>query len=643
MFVTDLNLKKIFRFYAFVIAGVILIKTPQAWGFDVQRTQSYIETATQKQLWNERKWIKLGHYEKSLFSFSYTSPFVRGFFLSEEGARSPKAELLETIKVLYSNAKDPDLENHWQCRYLARTEWLNKVLNVSPEDRLPCKKIEAWKKELNVKSAAVIFAAADLGNASSSYGHTFLKIINPENARNKDLIDYGINYAANADSSEGFFYALKGLFGMYDGQFTMLPYHQKIREYINLEGRDIWEYHLNFTPEEVNTLVNHLIEMETARAPYLFFNDNCSYQILKALEVVRPQVNLSEGFGPFVIPIDTVKEMESLSKSPDLKIIEYKKYKKSLKTDYVESFSRLDSLQKKALDVAVEELKIPSDYELNPKEKAEVYEAAMKYYALKAFRTKQDFEDEKYKLYLERVDLGPVTSEQKGKPIPPPDESHDSSALYFGGTRREKTNSVLFKYKSAFHDLEQNDFGSVPFSHNEMGSVEFRYVDYAQDNEISKKNELEINYVRLLKLTNLNPVTQLDRPFSWKFQADIKKDWKPRVEGGYGMSFDWNLFDRARMATFIAARTDSDLNEDGKLTYLNSIGPNLLFVTRLTENIGLSAEAYYLFTIDQKPFFKYISKADYNFSRNWDLQLGFENHYNKDTEFTTQLVWNFIL
>ncbi len=270
MFVTELNYFR--QLFYTLLLSVFIFKASPSWGFSISRTESYIQIANSKELWTDPQWIKLGHYKKGWFS--YRSPFADGFFLSLEGASSPKKELLKTIEILFSENNDPQTtknpDKHAQCLYLARTKWLSKALPINADDLMPCEAMKEWKKDLNVKSVALIFAAADLGNTSSSYGHTFLKIINPENAKNKDLIDYGINYAANTDASEGFFYAIKGLFGLYSGQFTMLPYHQKIREYINLEGRDIWEYHLNFTPEEVSFLVDHLIEMQIARAPYFF-------------------------------------------------------------------------------------------------------------------------------------------------------------------------------------------------------------------------------------------------------------------------------------------------------------------------------------------------------------------------------------
>ena len=44
-------------------------------------------------------------------------------------------------------------------------------------------------------------------------------------------------------------YALMGLTGLFEGTFKRLPYYYKVREYNDVESRDLWEYELAFTPE----------------------------------------------------------------------------------------------------------------------------------------------------------------------------------------------------------------------------------------------------------------------------------------------------------------------------------------------------------------------------------------------------------
>ncbi len=610
------------------------------WGFSIERTQSYLQLAEQKKLWDAPQWIKLGHYEKNLFST--TSPFTSGFFLHPDGHKSPQVELLETVRILFSDSSEQNPDQHFQCSYLARRNWLIKQLEISPEDILECAEMKKWKASLNIKSVALIFAASDLGNVSSSHGHTFLKIINPENQKNKDLIDYAINYAALADANEGFFYAIKGLLGMYPGSFTITPYHQKIREYVNLEGRDIWEYYLNFSEEEVEFLVDHLIELKKAQAPYYFFSDNCSYQVLKTLEVVRPQLKLSEEFKYFVIPIDTVKKITRLPL--DQSLITTSKYKKALKTDYLESYRKLNYLQKKALNESIDKFQIAKNYELSDLEKAAVYETAMKYYSILAFRSGKVYENEKYKLYLERVKLKQQNTDILDSKLQPPENSHDSSAFYFGFGKSENTRFISLKFRNALHDLEQPDFGTVAFSHNEMASIEARVSQkLSENNFLNNYDHFKIHRFTYLNLINLNPVSQLEQSFSWKVQASTLAEWKHDIDLNGGYSFDLSLFNRTRIAYFFSIRSVAEKNNNASFDYLNGIGPRIIVASYLNQYIGFSIDAAYYLNDHQESYFKYRTKLNYNLAHNLDMQVQSENYFNQDNDLQAQFVWNFIL
>src|SRR5262249_23045455 len=89
--------------------------------------------------------------------------------------------------------------------------------------------------------------------------------------------------------------------------FSSQPYYTKVQEYNNLESRDLWEYGLTLTPEELDRMVRHLWEMGQGSMAYFFLNRNCSYQMLPILEVARPSLHLSDPFWFKAIPVDTLR------------------------------------------------------------------------------------------------------------------------------------------------------------------------------------------------------------------------------------------------------------------------------------------------------------------------------------------------
>lgn len=158
-----------------------------------------------------------------------------------------------------------------------------------PEKLKDCKKLSAFLNKVGHRRVSVTFSSYFMGNPGSTFGHTFLKISKKEHAIDDDkdpLLSYGVNYAASAGDERGFFYALKGLAGFYKGEFTAMPYYYKVREYNDFESRDLWIYDLNLSKRQRKNLVYHIWELGEAHADYYFFNKNCSYFVLKVIDVV---------------------------------------------------------------------------------------------------------------------------------------------------------------------------------------------------------------------------------------------------------------------------------------------------------------------------------------------------------------------
>ena len=623
-------------FIAFIL---VLFKTPTlCWGFSFDQTKSYQQTAEIKKLSENPQWIKLGHYKNTWRG--YRSGFRTGFFVDDNGYKSPAIELVATINLLYNDSAEFVTKHkvHPQCYYLARTQWLNQQLNISQVDRVHCTERDAWKKQLNVSSVSLIFAAGDFGNAASIFGHTFLKINNPNNQNTKELLDYGIDYSAESDASEGIFYAVKGLFGMYDGHFAMLPFHQKISDYANIEGRDLWEYHLNFTKEETEFLVNHLLEMENARAPYFFADDNCSTQILRTLEVVRPDANLADGIKNFVVPIDTVKLVAKSVHKPtehsgtmDGSMVSRVQYRPSLKTEFQNSYKKLNSNQRMYFPMLLKTLNFQSsENKFDKTEKSELLDTAAAALAVEAFKKGINLEEKKYQLYLQRIELGP------GKPVAPvaepvsPTNTHDPVAVSFGALK----NGYSFKWRSAFHELEMPHDGLIPHSHAEAISVSAKYS--------TQTNKLYFDRFTLLQIINLNPSNSLENNLSWKVRADIQDQFRPDLEAGAGASYAVTNADDVRFSSFISAR------HWYSGTQFTGVGPELLVSYHPWNQLGLSLSTTYFFVGLHDDFLRYKFRFNWQFAQQVGLKFQYENFIEKDfftdskDEFKSELSYNFI-
>ncbi|QDK36228.1 DUF4105 domain-containing protein [Bdellovibrio sp. NC01] len=576
----------------FLVLAFMLVAPQITWGFSFADTQSRIELykqqAKDKKLAHSSQWLRLGHYRSSTFG-GYHSPIQGNFFIAPHGNKDPEAELDATLQLLFTAKKA-------QCRYLARTSWLKKELSIYPEDLQSCPERDSWKELLGAKEIYLIFAASDLSSAASSFGHTFLRLHNPKNTGKLELLDYGVNYAAVTGEESGALYAIKGLFGSYPGTFSMQPYHQKIREYTNLEGRDLWEYRLHLTPDEVTFIIDHLLELEGSWAPYYFSDDNCSAQILELIEVAKPDIDLTSQFHDFVIPLDTVKALESKW------MLDSEKVRPSLQAEWHTRYANLNFDQRKAVVEIIKDKSVaePHYLSLNPKQKAESIEASLSYLALTEYREQKEKKDEKYQLALARSKLGKVTEPIVIPPPPSPLTSPDTTAVYWGYGKDLGQDFYSFKWRRGFHDLLSDDSGLAPFSQLDFFSAEVRYMPTRQN--------WDLYQFTFLNIITTYPWTEFERPLSWKVDVGTQPKLAPYFNGGIGAGVDVALPKAARATMFVITENDHLLEVANP-----HFGVEGLLVNKWTEHFRTMLDAKYLYsTSEGRSFGDYSAGLSYS-------------------------------
>lgn len=592
---------------------LFLLKTPLAWGFSIEHTEKYLRIAQEKNLAEDPQWLRLGHYHRSWFG--YESKIRGDFFLATNGSADPRAEIEATIRTLFSEASSRS-----QCRYLARTRWLQKVLDVPPNDLAACSDRADWKRRLNAREIYIIFAANDLNSAASSFGHTFLRLHDPAHLGSLDLIDYGVNFSAKTDNSDGALYVLKGLFGFYPGFYSMMPFHQKMREYVNLEGRDLWEYKLQLTPDQVDFIVDHLLELEGSYVPYYFLHDNCSYQLLELIEVARPDLQFSEQFRDATVPLDTLKVLNQ-----EKDFLRDEKRRPSLKRSFQFGYRELESKQKDrvvALVRAIDRGEKPADLQ---SEDAPVLESGLAYADLQTFRGKTDLKEWRYRLALARAQKGPGSSL---RPEPYPGSPLDGAATIawqLGAFRRNEKNYGEFKFRRAFHDLLSRDEGVAPFSHMEFLSVTLqRPFD---------EGPLDLRDLKLLKIMSTLPVDRLEHPLSWKADVGTEDKFNPKLEGGVGFSFDIDRLSGGRWINLLIARAFRE-NEKDRM----GAGAESLFVQKYTDRLRSSVGARYLGFANRGPLLEAEAALSFDASPKLETRLSVER-IREQSEFHLRFIF----
>ena len=256
-------------------------------------------------------WLNLVHYQKTLTGYKSEADGP-GFFLAPDGRTNPHAELSATIAALSDTTKTYGrIKAPAACVFPARKKYLEQLGHTFPS--IACPEFEGWRQGLPVTKISLVFATAYPNNPASMFGHTFLRLNGP--GEGKDLLDYVVNFAATTGAAGGVEFALFGVFGGYEGHYSLAPYFIKVNEYNHGEARDLWEYPVSLSPAGIDMLLAHLWELEAStHFDYYFFDENCSWQILRLLEAGDPSWKLSERTPFYVIPGDTVKVLQKMGK-----------------------------------------------------------------------------------------------------------------------------------------------------------------------------------------------------------------------------------------------------------------------------------------------------------------------------------------
>lgn len=457
-------------------------------------------------------WRKLLHYKTNLILSGYRSDITDpAFFLSEQGRVDPYQELIATIETF---KKDSQVI----CRFPARYHWLSQkygaALQLQTGRLQSCTELEEWRKSINPGSATLIFPAAYLNGPSSMFGHTLLRIEPDDERANLPLITYAINYAANVTQQDNnVLFAFKGIFGGYPGVMAIVPYHEKIKEYGEIENRDIWEYRLDLDKEEILQMMRHAWELKDLRSAYYFFDINCSYLILNLIEVAREDIDLTSYFRFKVIPVDTVRVVN------DSGLVANVEYRPAASTQLAQRYEVLTTNQRTAVQEIVDtktDLNEIKDRTENPIEYARILEIAYDTFRYRAFQTPEK-RDENAALNLRLLQ---ARSQIDAKSIWPEiivpefkaDQGHKSARFAMGYRRSsisdEHQNQLLLKIRPAYHDLLDPDKG-YPFG------AQINFMDFTfRYNEDDGDTDLE--QLTVIDILSLTPVHDLFDPISWR-------------------------------------------------------------------------------------------------------------------------------
>lgn len=618
------------------ILSFSILFLPQFNFADNSYVDSLITLSHQKELFKERYWKILLHYQDTLFGRKSLVDDP-AFFLSKNGKYDPKAELESTLKAFFQQPKEG--EKPAICRFIARYTWLKEELDID-DSKVPFGQCDTFNRvmdQIKPKSSTLIFPAEYMNNPASMFGHT---LINIETDTKSKLLSHTVNYSAFTGETFGPLYALKGVLGFYKGYYSILPYYEKVQEYSDISQRDIWEFRMNLTEEEVKKMVMHLWELQGIYSYYYFFDENCSYNLLFLLDAARPSLRLTESRGLKVIPIDTVKQIQKKG------LIAQVDYRPSKTTRIRYMGSQLsDEYQNHVLRIAKEKID-PEDIvamDISLENKMRILDMAVE--LIQYQYTKKEIDREHYtSLFLKtlkvRSRIQASSEELYHIPEPAhPETGHSSNRLGIGFGFRKSAFFEEFRFRPAYHSLLDNDRGYDPGAQIQFLNIDLRHY-----------NEEDRFVLESLDFIDIISVSQRDRffkPYSWRVKTGLRQKYLGNekehlifnLNTGGGLSYYNSLLGLC----YSMIETDLNLGKGLDDSYAIGIGPSIGLKKRMTDIWTILAEVslVYYFLGDNHSTIK--TTFDQNFTVNRNNSVTLECSWNKSFDYEYEeivMMWN---
>ncbi|MDX8386727.1 MAG: DUF4105 domain-containing protein [Gallionella sp.] len=509
------------------------------------------------------------------------------YFLAEHGKVDPKAEWVATIRNAFDDSVALNSPQPNVCRYIARYQFLSRKMKAMGFDFLApqCKGFDEWRAKFSTHSVTLIFASIYLNSPASMYGHTFMRFDSEKKGSFNRLNDSTVSYAVGGNADDDPLFILKSMIGSYPGEFYHIPFYNKVREYSDLDSRDMWEYETNLNSEEIDHMLAFIWEHSFTYTDYYFADDNCALMLLASLEAARPSLELLKQAKPWLIPLDVVKLVRD-----QLGLVTEIRYRPSQFNNAQFNFYRADKkVQKDAVSLLDEENQeaVLSRYK-NDGERAELLDIslAMLEYQRNRKHSAEDAEDiSKYQLKLSVV-RSTIFAESgfinAPRPLFSPDEGHDS---FRAGLAYGAINSLGYgqlNFRASNHDGLDPDSGYAPGARSKMGDLYLRFNE--KHVEFERLDIFEVFAPSIRSAWFSHPTIK----FSASIQREVLSDnslspVQLALNAGAGVSYRLGEYSRA----YVLAEGVMKLGDGNAIT----LGPSAGVVHTVTDSIRFEVES----------------------------------------------------
>ena len=490
------------------------------------------EQAKTKNLAQDTTWRRLLYFsdeKKGLFGKNKNISAVDDarFFLSPNGREDSGAEL-DAMLVAFAdemaNKTNNSKTNHTAqasnsssalCRFPARAKWLSDTLAIEKSAmQVTCPELTEWMQKLAPEQLSIMFAQEYLDNPLSAFAHTLLRIDSKASVADPSQIHhaYALNDTVDGDTKDNFvLYAIKSMTGGYNNLIEIDPYPEKLAKYLQDDERDAWTYQLDLTPEEVQQIILHVWETKELKLPYYFTSDNCASEILRLIDVVRPEQHLLSQLPYAVIPSDVV---QLLNKEGFL-----------ASTNYTPADSTLRQAQLNKVKQEREQL----GYHNNPKQTVNEIKSAQ-------LNKVSSMSSDGQTLLTHQIAVSDTN----------PLNRHSLQMGSIGIGQRGDNNYIDLGARAGYHDTLDNPSGFPQFFDLEGASATVRLYDTDND-KANQPKSVVLQNLTLIKGRSFNPVNSAKKGKTWGASIEAtrvndgsQQDGTDHLVGSLGYESGWS-------------------------------------------------------------------------------------------------------
>ncbi|GAA6170346.1 hypothetical protein NBRC116592_00160 [Colwellia sp. KU-HH00111] len=477
------------------------------------------------------------------------------------------------------------------------------------------------------------------------YGHLFIKLNRDHNSTTKhktsELLNASLNYGAIVPNKENpVMYVLKGIFGNYDAGYSDQQFYRHQHNYGNVELRDLWDYKLSLTQEDVDLIVAHIWELLGNKFDYYFIDENCAFHIAKLLEIVLPNPLISNN-SLWVLPSDVAKGIvqASYNASMLLEKVDYIPSSESILRDYYQQLTVTQQNIAQALVALNFDFTNKNYQQLAVQDKKIIVESLFQY--INVMKQKQpdnkQLEKNKKKLIKERyqMPIGKIISVQPTQSKFPPHQGMETSKYSLGYASVKQNQFLTAGFRMTYFDNLSMNLAKQPFANLEMIDIELIATD--DEIRISKVDLIDIDSLYIPAIPWANGSES-----AWSVRAGYEQVNNQCfdcgiyfAEGDIGKStlYQDNHLLYAMLGGKIFFGSEDDINLSAKMGIISQFSDRFklkLAVQKITDsNFSKASQTIW------------SGEINYQIAPDWELRFLVNKQYSTKIELKVNYFWGF--